>query len=690
LEGEGRFVKSAVFAAFVWAGLASAQEPPVDQPVAVYDAAYFAEYRPITLLDMLDRIPGVSLAFRQAEERRGLRTNTDRILINGKQISAKDNSAANVLRRISATQVERIEVIRGAVAEIEMTSGRVVNIVLKTDGRGVWSHFVGGSQYRDGTVRPAGNVNYAYDSVFMNASVALSSDLAYRPWRRSEISRSIAGAPLADNIDTEQALNQYYRLSGTFDFRLDGDRELQVSALAQHRDIDRERRLELRGLTGAAPVETGETLEYDIRNRNTGEFGVDYSFPVGAAGTFTAVALFNIEAEDKDREVSNLRLASRPLTVTEDREDLKTESILRGTYDWPLAERQALKAGVEAVVNTQDTELNLFSIVGGVPVRVPIFNSDSKITEYRAEVFADHRWEPSEHWEIATGLTVELSDLNQKGSDVDSSRSLNFVKPTVEAFYKPTTADRTWVSVRRDVTQLDFLEFISTIQADDRELEAGNPRLSPEKSWDFETGWEHRLPNAGGFLSARGYYRDVDDVRGKVSFNATVSQPGNIGRGREFGGELEASLRLNSLSLWDGTLTSTYLRRDTRVTDPFSGRKRRFAGKAPYEFSVNYKHEIKPVDTQLTFIVSKQGKVFDYDLDDTEKAGDTLNFSLFADTTWRKELSFHAEVGNILNRKSKRERSVYVVNAIDGRVSRFDSRTATWGRYYLFAVKGQF
>ena len=684
-----KYVLAAVWS-LMSAGLL-AQEPPAEQPVAVYEPAYFAQYRPITLLDMLDRIPGVSLAFRQTEERRGLRSNSDQLLINGKQISAKDNSAVNVLRRISAAQVERIEVIRGgSVTELEMTSGRVVNVVLKTEGRGTWSYFVAGVNYRNGVIRPAGIMSYAYDAVDMNASVSLNTDVAYRPWRRSEVSRSVAGQALNDNIDAENSLNQFYRISGNFDFRLQGDRELQVNALAQHRDINRERRLISRLLTGPTPLQTGETLEFDLRDRETGEFGVDYSFPLGAAGTFTTVALFNVEAEDKDREIFNVAIANRPRTVLEDREDLKTESILRGTYDWPVADRQTMKAGVEAVLNTQDTELNLFSVINGAPVRIPIFNSDSKVTEYRAEIFADHRWEPTDKWEVATGVTVELSDLNQKGVDVNSSRSLKYLKPTFEAFYKPTPSDRTWLTVRRDVTQLDFLEFIATIQADDRELEAGNPRLAPEKSWDLETGWEHKLPNAGGFLSARGYYRDVSDVRGKVSFNATVSQPGNIGDGREIGGELEASLKLNALGLWDGTLTSTYLRRDTRVTDPFNGQKRRFAGKAPYEFSVNYRHELKPINTQLAFIFSKVGKVFDYDLDDTERAGDTLNFSLFADTTWRDELSFHYELGNILNRKSKRERTVYLVNAIDGRVARFDSRTATWGRYFLFSVKGQF
>ncbi|MDX2225080.1 MAG: TonB-dependent receptor [Rhodospirillaceae bacterium] len=664
--------------------------PPTEAAAAVYPADFFAAYRPITLLDMLDRIPGVSLAFRQDEERRGLRTNTDQVLINGKQISAKDNNSLAVLRRISAAQVERIEVMRGAVAELEMTSARIVNIVLKAEGRHTWSYFVGASKYRDETVRPLGSAGYAYDSVDFNANIAVLSDLSYRPWQRFEVSRAPAGALLSDLRDTEQALNQFYRLSGNFDFRLPGDRELQVNALIQHRDIDREKRQVLRGLTAGAPVIGADTLENDIRNRENGELSLDYEFPLGAAGKFTAVAFFNIEKENKDRDVVNLIAAGQPRIALEDRKDLKTESILRGTYDWPLTEGQTAKAGIEAALNTQDSEFDFFTFAGVTPVRVPIFNSDSLIKEYRAEIFANHRWEPNARWQVESGLTVELSDLNQNGSDVDSSRALQYLKPTLEVFYKPGADDRLWLSLRRDVSQLDFLEFVATIKDDDQELEAGNPRLKPEKSWDLETGWEHKLPNAGGFLSARAYYRDVSDVSDKISFDGRVSQPGNIGDGREYGAELEASLKLAGLGLWDGTLTSTYLRRSTRVTDPFSGAKRRASDEPAYELSVNYKHEIKPLDTLLTFIVSKQGQEFDFELDNAEREVDQLSLSIFADYNLFKEFSIHAEVGNILDRKSIRERTFYLVNAIDGRVGRRDRREATWGRYYLIAFKGQF
>ena len=668
---------------------AAAEQTASESATAVFDAAYFAAYRPITLQDMLDRIPGISLAFRQTEERRGLRSNSDQILINGKQISAKDNNSQTVLRRISASQVERIEVIRGSVAELESTSSRVINIVLKTEGRHTWSYFLGGVGYRDGTIRPLGTTGYAYDALDRNANVAAFSDVSYRPWERLEVGRTPANVPIADTRDDESALNQYYRLTGNFDFRLPRERELQLNALAQHRDIDRELRRVSRSLGAAGGTVVSDTFERDYRNREAAEFGVDHEVPF-ASGRFTTVALFNIETEDKDREVRNLAVPGSPLLTLEERADLKTESILRGTYDRPLAPGQGLKLGIEAAFNVQDTVLDLFTVVRGIPTRVPIFNNDTRIEESRGELFAAHRWEPSAKWQVESGLTLELSDLEQTGRDVNSSRSLQYLKPTLEVFYKPSAADKLWGTIRRDVSQLDFLEFIATLRTEDQVLDQGNPDLLPERSWDLETGWEHKLADGGGFLSARAFHRQVSDVSEKIAFRGILSQPGNIGSGREYGAELEASLKFAALGLWDGTLTSTFLRRHTQVTDPFNGRSRTFAGKPDYEASVIYKHEIKPLSTLLTFIVNKNAASFDYDLDRIESLEDDVNLSIFADVTLYRQFSLHVEVGNITNRVSTRERSVYAINAIDGRIGRYDEREATWGRYWLLSFKGQF
>src|SRR5690606_39688704 len=87
-----------------------AQTAP-DESTVVYPAAFFAQYSPVSANDMVTRIPGVSLS--SSSSGRGLGSGGD-LLIDGKRLAGKDNSASTQLTRIAADQVERLELIRGS------------------------------------------------------------------------------------------------------------------------------------------------------------------------------------------------------------------------------------------------------------------------------------------------------------------------------------------------------------------------------------------------------------------------------------------------------------------------------------------------------------------------------------------------------------------------------------------------
>ena len=74
--------------------------------VTVYDTEYFAPYSPITVEDMITRVPGteglVSLGGGR-EERRGLRANTNQILINGKRLTGKESEGGQFLANLPAS-----------------------------------------------------------------------------------------------------------------------------------------------------------------------------------------------------------------------------------------------------------------------------------------------------------------------------------------------------------------------------------------------------------------------------------------------------------------------------------------------------------------------------------------------------------------------------------------------------------
>ena len=112
------------------APLATAQlaqlENPDDDSTITYSADYFAENLPVSANDMLNQIPGIGLALRGGGGGggRGLGSGEGEILTNGKRITGKTNAGQSQLSRISANQVDYIEIIRGTSEELGIRERR--------------------------------------------------------------------------------------------------------------------------------------------------------------------------------------------------------------------------------------------------------------------------------------------------------------------------------------------------------------------------------------------------------------------------------------------------------------------------------------------------------------------------------------------------------------------------------------
>ena len=107
--------------------------PAVDaaqQGVLVFEPAFFADARPDTALDMIARLPGFGLDTGDSDTR-GLAGSAGNVLIDGQRPSTKSDSLDQILRRISAAGVARVELIRGGAPGIDMQGQSVVaNVIL--------------------------------------------------------------------------------------------------------------------------------------------------------------------------------------------------------------------------------------------------------------------------------------------------------------------------------------------------------------------------------------------------------------------------------------------------------------------------------------------------------------------------------------------------------------------------------
>jgi outer membrane receptor protein involved in Fe transport len=672
-------------------------EPEVsaDGTKTVYPARYFARYSPLSLQDMLQRIPGASVQDSVAtEERRGLRGNEDAILINGQQVTGKDSGGASALNRIAASQVDRIEIIRGTSSEVQSTTQRIINVILLEEADGTLTVTVAAPYYTgDRSIRPVTSISYSATEADQNYSIALQSDPRYRPWQRSKITTDLTGQEILGSTESEQLDNYTVQTNGRYEQRFTSGSRLQLNGFGSWLINRRERREVLRDpQEPTADDLLADILEVDDRDRFTAEISADYSFPLGEGDTFTLLGLANWEKENRDREVFDLEPLDEPVQVQQTRQDIKTESIVRGTYDNTISPTLGAQLGVEGTLNTQDTDFDLAVLVNGELTPLPIFNSDGKVTEYRGEAFSTVRWQPFGNVQTETGFAVEASRITQKSADVDNARTLVFAKPTFNAYWDITKQDKVFFSVARDVKQLNFLEFVATITDRDQELEAGNPDLKPEKSWDTELGIEHRLADGAGVLSLTGFYRDVEDVSGRTTFNGLISQPGNIGGGEEYGAEAEASLQFAELNWWDGVLTASYLRRKTSVTDPFDGRVRRFGATPNWEFNFDYRHEVDfIIDGQLGINFNQAGSRFIYDLDYIEryKEGGSLTVSIEHNISDRFRINLSSN--NFINRLLTRDRVLFAVQPGGGRIQTGERvERHKWGRIFNLFVRGTF
>ncbi|MDQ3077949.1 MAG: TonB-dependent receptor plug domain-containing protein, partial [Pseudomonadota bacterium] len=97
----------------------------------IFTPADFARFAPKTAYDMLIQVPGFTL--RGASQERGLGQASENVLINGQRIANKSGGAIAELQKVSASNVERIELVEAAQLGIAGLSGQVANIIVKAE-----------------------------------------------------------------------------------------------------------------------------------------------------------------------------------------------------------------------------------------------------------------------------------------------------------------------------------------------------------------------------------------------------------------------------------------------------------------------------------------------------------------------------------------------------------------------------
>lgn len=624
---------------------ASQAAPSSPQPVGIttYGPAFFATAHPNTAFDMILRLPGFT--FDAGATVRGFAGAAGNVLIDGRRPSTKTDSLDDILSRLPASGVARIELIRGAVPGIDM-QGRTVlaNVILKSGARTEVTAEVGINVYGDGRTPPTLQI----DASRTNGDRSVSGSIGYYYEEGDEegtgsIQREDgAGVPIWGAAVKKFDIDKGLKLRGQAQTPVLGGL-LHLNAAFNYSTTVKN---EQDRMTFSAVGDGSESVDEHFRT-TSGEFGGDFTRKFGERTEIKLVALQSLQSHTySDVADQNLLLAD----FFEDQ--FSGESILRGTATYTRSRNLSFEAGAEGAFNFLNGHSRYSE--DGIPIALP--NANVLVEERRGEAFATSTWRIGPSLNLEAGVRLESSTISQSG-DTRQSESFFFPKPRVVLTWSPTPTFQTRLRLEREVGQLDFTDFVASTNLAVGSVNAGNANLQPERDWVVEAAFDKRFWGDGDVVLTLAHeaLQQAIDVIPVDGLNA----PGNIGDGRRDTVELAVTAPLAKLGMRGGQLKIDGKWLDSRVIDPTTGQARMITLDQPFTGSVVLTNDVPSLKSTWTVNVTNGFRWQEYRIDEVL----AYRYATQVDLSWEykpsKNLSILVQATNITNRARTRSSAAF-------------------------------
>lgn len=602
----------------------NAQPTTTDNATVTYPAEFFDQFGPVSVVDMLNRIPGIRIALSEeltgtisnnsnSGDRRGLGFGGEQILIDGRRITGKENEGAAQLGRIPADQVSHIEIIRGTSGDLDVRGGtQVINIVLlEATSRSSSAYEVTSTRFDDHTSQLTGKLSFSGQVRNLDYLVSFDSQPGWENrigWERSILAdESQNDALLRDQITDSTpytfSTNLAYQFNAAHTLRLNGQFSDEDAPVSVRREI-----------VNFRPGSLGAFSELDD-TQDSNEFweiGGDYEYRPSSRLRWKTLFILNERDNFSERERVKFLEEDTFRDLFLRNANLYEEEIVRSALTFGFSDRHSLEVGMERAESTLSSSLQLGLLQSGRETDprfgdlTPITNSNAVVTEERYEGFAVHNWKLTDRMRLESSLISEVSEISQTG-DVSKTRDFDFIRPKLDFRFDITPSLQFRASVEKDVSQLSFNDFTNNVETFDDDLDelSGNPEIRQEQSWRYELNLEYRFNNDNGVINTNLFYHDIEDVIDRVSVverdGLYLSANGNIGDGERYGLKLDGSLRLASFNLPGILVTSRLELNDSSVIDPFLGIDRRLNRSGRGFASVGLRHDIPTLGINYGF-----------------------------------------------------------------------------------------
>lgn len=651
----------------------------------IYDAIFFQRYAPVTALDMVNNLPGFNLNDGDSSTR-GFGGAAGNVILNGARISAKSESISDILGRIPASDIERIEVIRGQVGGLDLRGENVVANVIRRGNAdsGAWN--AGLATYQPtGGVYPYADISYSKASALGEATVSLSAYRGRFVTERDEDLLNSDGVLVEDRLERfeadEQGLGGSVNASteaagwilnaniGLFDFETDGGELSRRFPMSP----------------GAPPI---GLFQGSFESQLYGELGLDAERALGAHWRLKLIGLYrdeNYQARGSLVE-GPVDGAGQTLTLTETQR-LADEWIGRLELDWSGIEGHTIELSGEWTLNTLNSSFDLRELEGGALQRQPVPGAQTEVEEQRFDVLLSDSFRLGEV-SIDAALGMEDSTIRQVGG-FREDRSFFFWKPSLAMSYSPGGNSQWRLRALRNVGQLDLDDFVSDADLGDVELALGNPQLAPETTTTVDLSYELRGEGIG-IGSVTVFHDWIDDVNDLLPLTGNLEVPGNIGAATRAGVRFEGTLPLDKVGLRSGRVDLNGRWQTSSVVDPLTGEDRALSGERRWSASAEVRQDL--VDQKLAwgFLLFANSRFPQFGLDELDFAGQRTDMDIFIETRVIDGLIISLTAEDVFRDGEDRDRRVFAGDRSNQPLAfterREQSRAITW----TLEVRGDF
>ena len=575
-------------AALLFVCPASAQEPTGEER-RVFTPADFTQYAPRTALDMVSQIPGFSID--SGGSRRGLGQADTNVLINGERISGKSNGPVEALGRISAGDVVRLEIVDGASLDIPGLSGQVLNAVVRVGA--VSGQFRYSPRIRTKGAAPqwgTGEVSVSGGGDSTSWTLSFEND----QFRGGNFGPEIVTDGVGTRIDTREEAGRFYgdrpTLSGSLGYTAANENILNLTGEVGA-FIFRIREESLR--SGVADTDRVRRFrraedEFDY------ELGGDYELAL-FGGRLRLIGLRSFENSPVITTVDTEFSDERPLVGSSfARQANEAETIARSEYRWNMLGGD-WQASAEGAKNILDIESSFEERdETGALQPIPFPGASARVEEDRAEVGLSYGRPLSQRVTAQGSLGAEYSRISQSGP-LGKTRSFYRPKGFVSLDWNVSPDLDLSAKLERLVGQLDFFDFIASVDIGNEQIDVVNADLVPPQSWLLEVEGTRSLGTLGS-LNVRVFGQQISDIVDQIPIEGGGEAPGNVASAERYGLEAELTFLSEPLGWPGGRLDLDIEYQESSVEDPLLGTLRPISGDDQVDVELNLRQDLQGTD----------------------------------------------------------------------------------------------